>query len=166
MSILDLSLAAYFITFSFFFGLLLPQVRRALRKEPWYDKSLNYFLLTRQILFFLFPLWAAAIIVGLNGVLNQLLTLVALGLSITIFWVIEFPLLMKPDILVTFGVDEGNAQGDAIPEGKFIEKLVLSSEKDNIVNTRIRNMGFSTLKNSRIAIYFGDGFEAASHEDL
>jgi hypothetical protein len=162
MSALSLSLAAYFTVFGFFVILLLPQTRHALREEPWYKNNLNFFLLIRQILLFLFPLWAATVTVGATWVSNQLLTLVALGLSIIIFWIVELPLLMKADILVTFGVDDGNA----IAEDDYVSKIRLDPEKENIVNTRVQNLGFTTLKNALVEIYFGDtGLEVVPCDD-
>jgi len=162
---LALSLVAYIILFVSFTVLLSSKIRRYFRKKPWYKYQLNIFLLIRQILFFLLPLWIATVIatatIGATSALNQLPALIALGLSIIVFWVVELPLLMKADILVTFGVDDGNA----IPERKYSDKLVLVAEEDNIVNTRIHNMGFSTLKNARIEIYFGDGFEVVPFAD-
>jgi hypothetical protein len=84
--------------------------------------------------------------------LKQFPALIALGLSIIIFWIVELPLLTKADISVTFGVDDGNA----IAEEDYVSKIVLDPEKENIVNTRVQNLGFSTLKNAVVEIYFGD----------
>jgi len=116
-------------------------------------------VLFRQILVFLFPSIVAIALVEAQvlpiSALNQFPTLIALGLSIIIFWVVELPLLMKADIIVTFGVDDGND----IAEAGYINKIVLDVEKENIVNIRVHNLGFSTLKNAMIEIYFGDGFE-------
>lgn len=162
---LILSLAAYITMFISFTVLLCPKVRHDFRNKPRYKNHLNIFLLIRQVLFFLFPLWIATVIatvtVGATSALNQLPALIALGLSIIIFWIVELPLLTKADILVTFGVDDGNY----IPEEEYSDRLMLVAEKDSIVNTRIHNMGFSTLKNARIEIYFGNGFEVVPSED-
>ena len=158
---LNIILAAYIVMLISFIVLLWSKIRHAFRKKPWYRNQLNVFLLIRQILLFLFPLWIVTVTIGATSALNQFPALIALGLSIIIFWIVELPLLTKADILVTFGVDDGND----IPEEEYSDKLILVAEKDNIVNTRIHNMGFSTLKNARIEIYFGDGFEVVPSED-
>jgi len=85
---------------------------------------LNLLVLIRQTLLFLFPLWVAILAIGPNLALNQLPTLVALGLSIIVFWVVELPLLMQADIFVTFGVDDGNY----IAEADCIDKIVLDAD--------------------------------------
>ena len=155
-----------------FFAISNSRTRRYLRKQWWYkvwfeqlfEKHLNKLVIFRQILLFLSPLCLGIPILvfatGASLVLNQLAALVALGLSLVIFWVVEVPLLTKADIIVTFGVDDGNY----IPEDKYFDRLLLVAEKENIVNTRIHNKGFSTLKNGRIEIYFGDGFEVLPFE--
>ncbi|MGA2309432.1 MAG: hypothetical protein ABSG57_07790 [Candidatus Bathyarchaeia archaeon] len=137
---------------------------RNLRSKDWFRKRLNILVIFRQILLFLLPLMFSLIldlILGTSFTIEQLPTLVALGLSITVFWVVELPLLTKVDIFVTFGVDDGNA----IAEEDYVDKVVLDPEKENIVNTRVQNLGFTTLKNVAVEIYFGDGFEVVPSDD-
>lgn len=101
------------------------------------------------------------LVLGTSFTTAQLATLVALGLSITVFWIVELPLLTKAKIFITFGVDDGNA----IDEKDYIDKIVLNPEKKNVINTRVQNLGSSTLKNATIAIYFGEGFEVVPCKD-
>lgn len=162
---LVLILATYFEILGAFTYLLSSKTRRIFRKNRYYANHLNFFLLIRQILFFLFPLSLASAIAlftyDMNWVFGQFPTLIALGLSIIIFWIVELPLLTKADIFVDFGVDDGNA----IPEDAYIDRILLDPEKDNIVNTRIQNLGFSTLKNALVVIYLGDGVDVVPCDD-
>jgi hypothetical protein len=142
MSLMDYALYAleivYFPLILIFTTLLLPRTRRSLRKSQWYENKLNLLVLIRQILLFLFPLSIATVISPVWS-LNQLPTLVALGLSIIVFWVVELPLLTKANILITFGVDDGNA----IREEDYRNEIVLDVDRENVVNTRVHNLGFS-----------------------
>lgn len=148
--ILSVYIALLFATVS----LLSPWVRRLLRNERWYEDNLHIAVIFRQILLFLAPLAFSTALLGIDFSSKQLLTLFVLGLSITVFWVVQLPMLTKANILVTFGVDER----------EYAPKIVFN-EGEHLVNTRIHNLGFSTLKNSTVEIYFGDGFEVVPCSD-
>ena len=66
------------------------------------------------------------------------------------------PLLTKAHFEIDFRVD--NAKD-------FSPKLTIEANTEQIIQTRIYNLGFSTLKNASIVIYFGKKFEILPFSD-
>lgn len=142
--------AVYFTSLIILVYLLSPKIRRKLKDKSDYERNLHSLVLFRQILLFFLPLMLSVAIFGVSFVSDQLLSLVVLGLSINVFWVVQLPLLTKAQLSVDFSVDQIN---------DFDSNIILTPKTKHVIYTRIYNLGFSTLKNGTVLIYFGDQFE-------
>jgi hypothetical protein len=85
------------------------------------------------------------------------LSLLILGLSINVFWIIQLPLVTKANVVVDFSVD--NVEN-------FRDEIDLKATTEQTIYFRIYNSGYSTLKNSVILIYFGQGIEIIPYKNL
>ena len=150
-----LPLFVYFIFLWQSIYFLLPPIRNALRTERRYEKNLHYIVIMRQILLFFAPTAVFASI-SIQTTLEQLTALFALGLSIDVFWVAVFPQLTKAQLFIDFRVDNS---------GDFKPKIVLDANTEHLVETRIYNLGFSTLKSAMVLVYFGNSFEILPFSD-
>ena len=146
----------YFILLTILVFILSPKKRYDFRGKKGYEKNLHIFVLIRQLLLFLLPLMLSIVVFGVSFVSNQLLSLVVLGVSINVFWVVQLPLLTKANLFVDFSVD--NIE-------KFDSRIEVNADKEHLIYTRIYNMGFSTLKNATVLIYFGKGFNVIGFKD-
>ena len=151
-----IALVSYFILLGHFVLFLLPQVRRELRTVHKYEGNLHIAVITRQILLFLAPLAISVTILGVEKTAQQLTGLFVLGLSINVFWVVQLPQLTKAHLYVDFAVDQ-------IKE--FHPSITIKGNSEHLVYTRIYNMGFSTLKNAMVLIYFGNNIEMIACDD-
>lgn len=148
-----------FVYFAFLgtsIGLLLPPVRNAARSRRLYEKNLHFVVIMRQILLFFAPTAFSVVIFDAPTVAQQLTALFALGLSIVVFWAAVFPQLTKAQFFVDFRVDN---------VGEFKPQIVLSAKTEHLIVTRIYNMGFGTLKNAMVLLYFGHDFEIVPFKD-
>lgn len=143
-------IGVYFAFLIILIFLLSPKTRRKLKDKNDYESNLHSFVLFRQILLFLLPLMLSIAIFGVSFTYDQLLPLIVLGLSINVFWVIQLPLLTKAQLAIDFSVDQIN---------DFDSGITLTPKTKQTIYTRIYNLGFSTLKNATVLIYFGDQFE-------
>ena len=106
-------------------------------------------VLLRQILIFFAPLAVSIFLFGTDFSSKQVLPLLVLGLSITGFSVVELPMLVKANIDATCAC----------------VTVMSNKEEYLLVNTRIYNLGFNTLKNSTIAVYFGECFKVIPYNE-
>jgi hypothetical protein len=144
------ALLVYFFFLSISIYFLWPPIRNKLRPIRRYKKNLHYTVIARQILLFFAPTAFAALVLDSPTVSQQLTALFALGLSIEVFWIAVFPQLTKAQLFIDFRVDN---------IGDFTPEIILAANTEHLVATRIYNMGFSTLKNAMVLLYFGSGFE-------
>ena len=80
---------------------------------------------------------------------EQSLSLIVLGLSINIFWIVQLPLVTKANIVVDFRIGES---------GDFkTDELALDADTRYTIYTRIYNAGYSILKNFVVLVYFQKG---------
>jgi len=135
---------------------LLPPLPRKLKKLD-YEPKVHYFVISRQILLFFFPFCVGLAIFGFDLIKQQLTSLFVLGLSLNVAWVAYLSMVTKARLYIDFAVDE--LKGDLKPE------ITLDAESEHIVYTRIYNLGFTTLKNAVVLIYFGKGFEIVPNDD-
>lgn len=153
------SLGTYFGLLIVLVFYLLKKVRIHFYREKisWFENNLHRFYGVRQLLLMFFPLIFSLTFLGLSHSWEQiqlilsehLLSLIVLGLSINVFWIIQLPLIMKANVIVDFSVDSLN---------NFKEnEILLNSNSRHIVYTRIYNTGYSTLKNATVLIYFERG---------
>lgn len=140
----------YFILILILAFILSPKRRRYLKRKSGYEDNLHILVISRQILLFFLPLMLSITFLGVPFTLEQLLPLLVLGLSINIFWIIQLPLLTKAHLLIDFGVDQIN---------DFDSNITLTPKTKHVIYIRIYNLGFSTLKNGTVLVYFGDQFE-------
>ena len=144
--------SGYFILLAIILYLLSPKMTRKLKYEGYYRENLHKFVLFRQILLFFLPLALSLVIFGVSFVYEQLFSLIILGLSINVFWVIQLPLLTKAQLSVDFSVDQVD---------KFSSGLTLIPKIKQVVYVRLYNLGFSSLKNGTVLIYFGEQFKTS-----
>jgi len=142
--------AVYFALLIILIFLLSPKIRRKMKDKSDYERNLHGLVLFRQILLFFLPLMLSVAIFGVSFASDQLLSLVVLGLSINVFWVVQLPLLTKAQLSIDFSVDQIN---------DFDSGITLTPKTKQTIYTRIYNLGFSTLKNGTVLMYFGDQFE-------
>jgi len=142
--------AVYFALLIILIFLLSPKIRRKMKDKSDYEQNLHSLVLFRQILLFFLPLMLSVAIFGVSFAFDQLLSLVVLGLSINVFWVIQLPLLTKAHLSVDFSVDQIT---------DFDTGIKLVPKAKHVIYMRIYNLGFSTLKNGTILMYLGDQFE-------
>ena len=122
----------------------------------FYEKHLHKLVLARQILLFFFPTAVLMVLAMLFPIkLEYLLGSIVLGLSILIFVSTQLPLLMKARLLITFSINDGG----------WSETLTLRPGKTTKVESAIRNLGFTTYKNSTIKFYFGKDFDVIPYEN-
>ena len=123
----------------------------------YYERLLHFLVLGRQILLFFFPTAFLLVISTLLPIkIEYFLGTFVLGLSILIFVSTQLPLLMRAHLLITFKVDCGKWElGINIKSGKTI-----------YIESAIRNLGFSTYKNSSIIFYFKPDFEIVPYDDI
>jgi hypothetical protein len=140
----------YFALLLILIYLLSPKITRKFKYKQNYKENLYKLVLTRQILLFFLPLAIALAFFGVSFTSNQLLSLIILGLSINVFWVVQLPLLTKANLSIDFAVDQID---------DFESGITLTQKTKQVVYIRIYNLGFSTLKNGTVLIYFGDQFE-------
>ena len=129
------------------------------KKKFHFENNVHKFYGIRQLLLIFFPLVFSITILGISNSWGQiskilgtnLLTLIVLGLSINVFWIIQLPLVMKANLVVDFSVDK---------VGDFNEdEILLKTHSQHIVYCRIYNAGYSTLKNATVLLYFERGVE-------
>lgn len=162
----SLILFVYYIILLQFIYFLLPQIRRNLKETVFFEKHLHYFVIIRQALLFFAPLAISVSIMGLTFTSQQLTSLFVLGLSINVFWVVQWPLLTKAHILVTFTSKTlSDAEADEGYDEKFSSKIIFEAEKITLVKAAIYNLGFSTYKNATVLIYFGKHFKIIPCDD-
>jgi hypothetical protein len=149
-------LTTYFCFLSEFVYFLLPKVRMDLRVDPRYEKNVHRFVIVRQILLFLLPLALSASTLGVDVTSKELTSLIVLGLSINVFWVVQLPLLTKAHLFIDFAVDQIEV---------FRPTIDIDANSEHLIYTRIYNTGFSTLKNAMVLIYFGKGFQIVASGD-
>lgn len=150
-----------------FLVILLPRIRCVCARETYFSKDgckrkmarfyemkLHYLVSGRQILLFLFP----TAVLMVSAKLEYVITSLILGLSILIFVSIQLPLLMKAHLLISFRIDDG--------EWSLSSRIDLRSGKTTKVEFAIRNLGFSTYKNSTIIIYFRKDFKIVPCDNL
>jgi hypothetical protein len=147
---LFLAIGLYFALLLILVFILSPKRRRYLKNKNGYEDNLHILVMSRQILLFFLPLMLSVTFLGAVFTLEQLLPLLVLGLTINIFWIIQLPLLTKAQLFIDFSV------GDL---DHFNSNLLLKPSNERLIYTRIYNMGFSTLKNATVLIYFGNDFE-------
>ena len=136
--------------------ILSSKARLWLKTEAKYEDNLHILVLFRQILVFIFPVMLCLVIFGNAFVISQLTSLFVLGLSINVFWLIQLPLMTKAKLYIDFSVD-------GIKDFKTV--INLKTDTEHIIYTRIYNLGFHTLKNALILIYFREGFEITPYND-
>jgi hypothetical protein len=129
---------------------------RVLRAANNYEQNVHLLVIGRQILLFFLPFCVALLIFGVDTTKQQLTSLFVLGLSIEVFWVAYLPVLTRARLYIDFGVDELK---DMKPE------MTLNADSEYTIYTRIYNLGFSTLKNAVVLIYFGSGFGVVPFDD-
>ncbi len=151
---LSIAIGIYFRLLILFIIILLPKVRRDSKETVrYYENNLHIIVIIRQFLLFLLPLMLSLIFLGIPFTSEQLLSLIVLGLSINVFWVVQLPLLTKAQLIIDFSVDK-IGQGE-----KFGKDILLKTNTEHVIYTRIYNLGFSTLKNFAFLIYFEEGVE-------
>jgi hypothetical protein len=153
---LELELLSFFAVGIYFAILLLlafilsPKRRRHFKGKSGYENNLHILVIFRQVFLFFLPLMLSITFLGVAFTLEQLLSLLVLGLSINVFWIIQLPLLTRAQLFVDFSVDQLN---------DFDTNIILTPKTKHVIYGRIYNLGFSTLKNGTVLIYFGDQFE-------
>jgi hypothetical protein len=145
--------AVYFALLIILIYLLSPKIRRKMKDKSDYERNLHSLVLFRQILLFFLPLMLSVAVFGVSFVSDQLLSLVVLGLSINVFWVVQLPLLTKAQLSVDFSVDQIT---------DFDSSIMLVPRTKQVIYLRIYNLGFSTLKNGTVLMYLGDQFEKST----
>ena len=151
-----------------YFGLLIAliyflskrvRLREHRKANGFFEEKLHMFFWVRQILFLFFPLILSLVILGffksgeqlLSILSDHFLSLIVLGLSVNVFWIIQLPLVSKANLVVDFSVDK---------IGDFDEdEITLTTDTKHVVYTRIYNAGYSNLKNCVILLYFQKGVE-------
>ncbi len=154
--LLSLTEIAYFNFLILLLIILSSKARLWLKTDKKYEDNLHILVLFRQILVFLFPVMFCWVVFGSSFVISQLTSLFVLGLSINVFWLIQLPLMTKAKLYIDFSVD-------SIKD--FNKKIILKTDTEHLIYTRIYNLGFHTLKNALILIYFREGFEIIPHND-
>ena len=153
----SIGIGLYFALLGLFIFLLVPKVRKYSK-----DKIKNYrqifflIILALQILIFITPLTLSTYFIGISFVYDQMLSLIILGLSVNVFWIVQLPLITKANIEIDFSTD-------GLKSCK--KNISLKKQCCHIVHTRIYNLGFTTLKNSMIAIYFGKGIKIIPYDE-
>ncbi len=150
-----LGLTAFFLCPPLRKKLYLLPLPNKLRKLN-YESNLHYLVIFRQVLLFFFPFCVALAIFGVAPAWQQLTSLFVLGLSLNVAWISYLPMMTKANLYIDFSVDELK---DLKPE------ITVKAESEHIIYARIYNLGFSTLKNTLVLIYFGQGFEIIPYED-
>ena len=140
----------YFVVLLQVIYFLSPQTRRIQRVDPKYESNLHYVIICRQIMLFLSPFFIVYYFWRQSLALEFFVGLIALGLTINIFWVVQVPQLTKANLYIDFSVDCIN---------KFKPKLWLKPDTEYTIYTRVYNLGFHTLKNALVLKYFKKGFE-------
>ena len=146
-----------------YFGLLIAliyflskrvRLREHRKDNGFFEEKLHMFFWVRQLLFLFFPLMLSIFILGFFKQGEQLLailsdhflSLIVLGLSVNVFWIIQLPLVTKANLVVDFSVDK---------IGDFNEdEITLTTDTKHVVYTRIYTAGYSNLKNCVILLYF------------
>ena len=129
------------------------------KRKSRFEEKIHTFFWVRQLLFLFFPLMLSILVLGffksgeqLLAILSDhLLSMIVLGLSVNVFWIIQLPLVTKANLVIDFSVDK---------IGDFNEnKITLTADSKHVVYTRIYNAGYSILKNCVILIYFEKNVE-------
>jgi hypothetical protein len=148
MSPIDGASIVYFVLLTLFVVVLLPTIRRHWRENVIYEQNVHALIIIRQSLIFLFPLMLTILALGISFATQQLLSLIVLGVSISVFWITQLPLLTQAQLAIDFAVDQTD---------KFSKIVILESKSEHVQYTRIYNLGFSTLKDAKVIIYFENG---------
>lgn len=154
--LLGLAEIVYFNFLILLLIILSSKARLWLKNDARYEDNLHILVLFRQILVFIFPVMLCWVIFGNEFVISQLTSLFVLGLSINVFWLIQLPLMTKAKLYIDFSVDDIK---------DFKKTINLKTDTEHVIYTRIYNLGFHTLKNALILIYFKEGFEIVPYND-
>jgi hypothetical protein len=115
-----------------------------------YEENIHVLLIARQGFLFLLPLFVVLGIFGVEIAKEQLTSLFVLGLSINVFCAAYLSTLTKAKLYVDFGIDKLS---------DLTREITIEAESEHVIYFRLYNLGFTTLKNSSILVYFGEGFE-------
>ncbi len=167
--LMQIAVGTYFFIMTSLSVILLPLIRRELYAKTFstdnqkvkkflgkYESNVHFLVIARQISLFFLPFFVALVLTGIAITMQQLTSLFVLGLSINVFWAAYLSTLTKAKLYIDFGVDH---QNDVKPE------IIVTPDHEHIIFTRFYNLGFNTLKNTVILIYFRNGFEIFPYED-
>jgi len=164
----------YLVIVALFLFFLCPPVRKYLY-EKWhetkyfqfivdrYEGHLHALVVLRLILLSLAPIMVSLVTFRLHTTINQLFTLVLMGVSIAAFWVVELPLLTKANIDVTFATALSNDANfnDQIFRWRprWLSEATFMPEKEHFLVVRVYNLGFHTYENASVTVYPPKEFE-------
>lgn len=178
--LLNLIVGVYTAILGLFLFFLSPPIRRRLnesseRHERYlhfiadrYEGCLHALVVLRLVFLSLAPFMFSLFVFRFNATINQLLTLVFMGVSIVAFWVVELPLLTKASIEVTFATALSNDinLNNQIYKRKFwSSEAAFEPEKEHFLVVRVYNLGFHTYENATVTIYLGTEFNIIPNDE-